>query len=116
MQFLPAILPNEASSREDMCILLRTRMLEAIRDGPVDVGAELTWIQRTQVLMANISVYSLSWIVYQILSRILAQHRISAYHAGLIFTLASIAITLLFYIYMMYVVPNLHLTTKSKSI
>ena len=68
MRFLEPILPSEANSKEDMCILVRTRMLEEMKKAPDDVARELTWRQRL-VCWANLcAVYYISYRVYMILS------------------------------------------------
>lgn len=105
MRFLDPILPNEASSREEMGQLVRQRMLAAWADGPRDAAAQLTWQER---LEHWICLLSFLFVVIAVLAKfpvsaLLAACNLTAAQGVLVFIAVSIVITLFFYVQLMYV-------------
>lgn len=113
VKFLKSVQPEEAASRDEMSVLLRRRMLESVRDGPVDAGRDLTWAQRIQNWVYLISFYGSLYALWQFApaQKVCAYFNITSTMLVLWIVGGSVAITLVFYVYMMYLV---HLVDKVK--
>lgn len=105
VRYLDPIYPHEAASREEMSALVRTKMLQAWKDSPIDTGAPLSWKARVEQLFITALFYGLLYGMYKYvpLSSFLHHHSISTFqfYGGLVGF--CIIITLLFYVYLMYI-------------
>lgn len=105
VRLLEPIQPHEASSREEMRLLLRQRMLEALRDVPADVAAQLTWPQRLLFTVYQVAVFYISWLLYISGPFIHIKEALgltTAHFMGY-FLLISMIVTLIMYVYMLYI-------------
>lgn len=105
MKFLDPILPHEASNREEMLILVRRRMLEAWRDGPADVACDITLRQKLEYICALFAFYgTLIGLGLKFpLRKILASYGLTLWQAAGLSLGGSIVITLVFYVYLMFI-------------
>ena len=105
IRFLKAIHPHEASSREEMSLLVRRRMLEALRDGPIDAASPLTWPQRLECVLYLLVAYVIGYAIYARLpwaeTRRMLGGVTSWQLAGLA-VLLSVVVTMVFYVYLLY--------------
>ena len=102
-RFLDPILPHEASSREDMSNLLRRRMLKDTMNAPSDIAVELTWSQRLQNWLYLYGFFWILWYAFNhLIPSILRELHMSVQYAWICFTIASVVITIVFYIYLVY--------------
>ncbi len=106
VKFLEPIQPQEAGSREAMSRLLRRRMLEAVLSGPKDAGMELTWPERLENLCYLVSYFTLCYCLwrYAPVRLVLDTYQISTWQFVLLVLGGSVALTLVFYVHMMFVV------------
>ena len=104
VKFLTPIQFNEANSREDMSNLVRTRMLECWRDGPDDVCAPLTWLQRLEQQFYQYLFFFLAWKGYRALplESFMEYYKLGRIQLLGVFLGGSFGITLVFYFYLMY--------------
>ena len=116
MNFLEPIMPEEANSREEMLVLVRTRMLEAMRDVPDDVAAELTWRQRIVCWINLVGIYSIVYGLFRVVpyKAILNKYEVSVLQAWGIIAVVSVVVTLMFYVYAVYFAPIVR-TTYAKT-
>jgi len=107
MRFLAPILPCEASTREEMSVLLRRRMLESFLHVPDDVAAELTWPQRVSCWLNLLGVYGATFCLYRYVpyGTFRVKFGISVAQAWGVWGVLSIVMTLLFYAYAVYCAP-----------
>jgi hypothetical protein len=107
MRFLAPIHPHEAANREEMAVLVRRRMLEALKDVPSDAGGPLTWRQRVVCWINVFGIYFLTYSVFRFVpyGAILQKYELSVSKAWAIVAVASAVLTLLFYIYAVYAAP-----------
>ncbi len=103
-RFLEPIPPNAAATRDEMSNLVRTKMLEAWRDGPEDAGNELTFTQRIEYYFWLVLYLVTLWLLYHFLPVQRVQDYLQVDRLRLIglFFGFSIGITLVFYVYLMY--------------
>jgi hypothetical protein len=111
VQFLDPILPHEANSKEAMSILVRTRMLEALKAAPSDVAVELTWHQRVVCWTNLVAVYLVAWYLYRLLQHcsVVQTLQVSHYVAWMLCISVCVIITLIFYAYAVYMAPIVRL-------
>lgn len=116
MNFLEPIMPEEAHTRDEMLVLLRTRMLEALKDIPDDVAAELTWRQRIVCWMNIVGIYSIVYSLFLVVpyKKILDQYGVSVFQAWVFLGVSTTVITLMFYVYAVYFAPIVR-TTYAKT-
>jgi hypothetical protein len=107
VRFLAPIMPHEAHTKEEMCILLRTRMLEGLRDVPDDVASELTWRQRVVCWLNVAAVYAIVYHLYKAVIHYDVMHNSQLSYAQLwmIFAAVSVMLTFVFYVYAVYCAP-----------
>lgn len=105
VRYLPPIYPHEAQTREQMSRLLRMRMLEAMRDGPEDAGSPLTWWYRLKNMFYMSLVFAYCWGLYfhAPYHVIRTAYNVNSWQLAGIVLLVAIVITLLFYVYQMYI-------------
>jgi 1-acyl-sn-glycerol-3-phosphate acyltransferase len=99
---------HEARSRDAMSHLVRRRMLESMMDCPKDVGGDIGWMQRmmclgalTAVVLFNMAVFSELWHIFFVVGQLTFWAVVGII---LVFTLI---ITLLLYMYAIYISPAL---------
>lgn len=105
MKFLTPIAPTEATSRGDMSRLLRRRMLEAWREPSDDAAKPVSWPFYFRHICAVFSLYAACYYVpiyFQFHERF-SYYGINAWQAFGLYLIAGIAITLAFYVYLMYI-------------
>ena len=107
VRFLEPILPGEAHTKEEMNILVRTRMLEALKHVPEDVAADLTWSQRLVCWFNVAIVYFTVWkmYVYMIHYDVLRHWNMTTAQLWGVFAAVSVLTTLLFYTYAVHCAP-----------
>lgn len=116
VRFLEPIMPHEASNKDEMCLLVRTRMLEALKKAPEDVACELTWRQRL-VCWANLSfLYYFTFHLYLYLSHYDVLGKLHMTHTQLwtLVVAVSILITGAFYVYAVYCAPFIRACVSEK--
>lgn len=103
-RFLPPTYAHQANNRDEMSYLLRKQMLEAWRDGPKDAGGPLSWMSRLITEAYVVAVYAATYGCYQYIpwSSYLAYYQLTRMMAFGYFLLFCIGITLVFYVYVMY--------------
>lgn len=114
VRFLDPILASEAPDRAAMSTLVRKRMLEAWRDGPKDAADDLTLPQRLEhwgYLVAFYAFLAGLWMKFPV-RELLKDAGMSMWQGVGAFVLASMAITLWFYVYLMYISKWLKTFTK----
>ena len=105
IRYLRPIMPEEAKSRDEMNYLLRKRMLEAMLDTPADVAAPLSWAGRFWNIIATLSVFLFDWVALRYLHRLLfVEMALSARVVTLYISVGSIVVTVLLYVYSVYIV------------
>jgi hypothetical protein len=119
MRFLEPIMPHEASTREEMAVLVRRRMLQSFLDVPADVAAELTWPQRLACWGCVASVYAATYCLYRFVpyGTLRVKYGISVLQAWGVWLVLSVVLTLLFYAYAVYCAPavrRMYATTREK--
>lgn len=107
MNFLEPIMPEEANSREEMLILVRRRMLQALKDVPDDVAVELSWRQRIVCWINLIGIYSIVYGLFRVVpyGEILKKYEVSVLQAWMAVGVVSAVITVCFYVYAVYFAP-----------
>lgn len=107
MNFLEPIMPEEANTREEMLVLVRTRMLEALKDVPDDVAADLTWRQRVVCWINLIGIYTIVYALFLVVPyrAILDRYGVSVLQAWVFVGISTTVITLAFYVYAVYFAP-----------
>lgn len=103
-QYLEPVRPTESMTRDEISQLIRSKMLEAWKDGPKDVGAELTWLQRIEQQAYQWGFLGSLYAGYQYIpwGALLHKYQLTPFQAGFGFLGASVGITLVFYAYLMY--------------
>jgi 1-acyl-sn-glycerol-3-phosphate acyltransferase len=108
-KYLKPIQPSEATTRDGISRVLRRRMLEALRDGPSDSAAPLTWMQRGKTWSAFLALtafYLVLWKAspYAAFKRVCLEPKgITTNSFLLLCLLLVVVITLLLYVYVLYV-------------
>jgi hypothetical protein len=102
-RFLPP-LTDTSHSRDDMAYLLRKRMLLSWRDGPRDAGEPLSWKSRIVTEVYIFSMFYLTYLIFQVIPiRQWLKSRGLSYLQGIgLFLLVTFLITVVFYVYLMY--------------
>ena len=95
--FLAPILPSEAANRHDMSRLLRKRMLECLRDVPVDAACELTWNQRLINIMSMLFLFAFYHFIY-----LMVPSSFLNTYSMMEISLVVVGITLSIYFYVLY--------------
>lgn len=105
VRFLPPIYAKEAENREQMSQLLRTKMLEAIKNGPKDVGAPLTWRQRLENVFALLALFGSHYYAYKWanIGEILKYYDMPFWKGCLFVLLVAMAFTVSLYLYLLYI-------------
>lgn len=104
-RFLPPIAANEAKSRSEMSNLLRRKMLEAWRDGPADVGTQPSaafWFKHIMSLMLFYSGIA-AFVLLLPYQEWLQTVGLTAWQATGLFFAMVIGMTILVYLYMVYI-------------
>ena len=65
MRYLSPIMPEEVRSKEEMSVLVRRRMLEAIKQCPEDIGEELTWIEKILSITTILVLFVIDFLLYR---------------------------------------------------
>lgn len=100
MRFLQPIMPDEASSRDEMSALVRRRMLEAIKQCPEDIGEPLTWIEKLVSLFTILSLFAIDVKLYYIVCDLAFNYfKLSTKEFVVASSALSIVITLGLYFY-----------------
>ena len=107
VRFLDPIMPSEAGNKDEMGLLVRTRMLEAMKTFPEDVACELTWRQR---LVCWVNVFAVYYITYHLYLHaahfdVLGRWQMTYTQLWSIAVSVSILITGVFYVYAVYCAP-----------
>lgn len=104
-KFLPPIAPTEAETREDMSKLLRRRMLEAWREPSDDAAKPVSWPFFIKHILSLLAFYGSCYFVpiWLHFGEIFDYYGISSLQAAGLYFIVSIIITLIFYVYLMYV-------------
>lgn len=115
-RFLPPILPSEANNREEMSLLVRKKMLEAIASGPPDAATKLDLPYFIAHIFSLVSFYCLVYFGVSVIpwNSWFEQLGVTSNEFIVYFLIFSIAITLVLYILLMYVFPNLESKRDSK--
>lgn len=115
VRFLEQIVPSESMTREDTCRLVRKRMLDSFANCPEDICAELTWSKRFESTFTIICLLCVDLILLKLILYIFIQYfKFTIYELLILITCVSILITILLYVYNVYVV-NMPATSKAKS-
>jgi hypothetical protein len=103
-RFLEPIPPDAAATRDEMSLLVRRKMLEAWRDGPEDAGAALGLPQRLEQLFWTIAYFLSLFLLWKVFPLMALKQWLQVDNSGLmgLFVLFSVVITLVFYVYLMY--------------
>ena len=107
IRFLDPIYPGEAQTKEEIGVLVRTRMLEALQQVPEDVAAELTWRQRIICWLNMVGIYWACWEIYKFIHKfdLLTHFQMSYMQMWGVVASVSILTTLFFYVYAVYCAP-----------
>lgn len=104
-KFLQPIAATEVTTREEMSRLLRRKMLQAWKEPSEDAAKPVSWSFFIKHILSLIAFYGTCYYAPIILHfrEILAYYGISALQGVGLYLVASIAITLIFYVYLMYI-------------
>lgn len=104
-KFLQPIAPTEVSTREEMSRLLRRRMLEAWKEPSEDAAKPVSWPFFVKHVLSLVAFYGGCYYGPVVLHfrEIMDYYGISTLQAIGLYLVLSIAITLVFYVYLMYV-------------
>ena len=115
IQYLSIIQPDEATSRDNMIRLLRRRMLIALMVTPEHVGDSLSLWEFMRVYIVGVFVLAFNVMVTRSISTyFMSEFSLTSSMAFLYFILLSALITVILYIYYVYVTP-LMISEKEKS-
>lgn len=105
VRYLKPIQADEAASREEMSCLVRSRMLEAWRNSPPDVGSPMSSRAKFEQIAVTAAFYFFIWssVVCVPWKQILQYYSLSTLQALSGFAGICIAITLGFYVHLMYI-------------
>jgi hypothetical protein len=105
VRYLSPIQASEAATRDEMSHLVRSRMLEAWRNSPADVGAPMSVRAKLEHISVTAVFYICIWasVVYVPWTVVLHHYSITTFQALSGFVGLCIAITLGFYVYLMYI-------------
>lgn len=111
VRVLPPILPKEASDRSSMQRLVRRRILECLMEAPVssnDGSIELTWMERIAQMtyttcMIGVNMAMMKGIGYGLFTHL----QLSVLQAMGLVTCGSIVITMVLYVYHVYIIEYL---------
>lgn len=105
VRYLSPIQASEAATRDEMSHLVRSRMLEAWRNSPADVGSPMSVRAKLEHIFVTVVFYICIWasVVYVPWTAVLHHYSITTFQALSGFVGLCIAITLGFYVYLMYI-------------
>jgi hypothetical protein len=113
---LPAIQTKETSNRDEMCLLLRKRMLNACADLPRESAESITTAEWFFSLVCALGVYVGYYIVLMnSLPWILQRYQLSSTVMLIRFTLVSLLITGILYVYVVIIRTRRHSSRISVS-
>jgi hypothetical protein len=106
-RFLPPIYPTEATNRDEMSYIVRKQMLQAWKDGPKDAGGPLSWQSRILMYFYIAGTYAFAYFFFTLIpfKRYLSYYHLSKAQAWGLLGAFCIGITIVFYVYMMYLAP-----------
>lgn len=106
-RFLPPTYPHEANTRDEMAYIVRKKMLLAWRDGPKDAGEPLSWKSRLITECYCFGTFYFTYLFFKLIpiSEILLHYHLNYLQGIGLFFFFCIAITFLFYLYLMYFKP-----------
>lgn len=99
-RYLKPIMPEEATSKEEMSALIRRRMLEAIKDCPEDIGEELTWTEKGLSVLTIFTLFFINAKLFLLVHHIAFEFlKLTTQQFWILFVLISATITLSLYFY-----------------
>lgn len=104
-KFLQPIAASEAETRDGMSKLLRRRMLEAWKEPSEDAAKPVSWPFFVKHILSLIAFYGTCYYAPTVLHfrEIFDYYGISSWQAVGLYFVVSIVITLMFYVYLMYI-------------
>ena len=106
VQFLKPIQPSEAKSRQEMSVLLRRRMCEAIAKCPERDLTSLSGTQRIKNQRAILTLFAFDYAWWRFMQEVVVQHYgVSWYTIGYGFLAFMFASIFVVYGYMVYLLP-----------
>ena len=116
VKFLSPIYPSEASSKEEMSRIVRHQMLVGIKDCPVEVGSELSWLDRIKNVSAIAAFLSFDYVTGRgILLYLTVSCGMTVTRVIFLGVAVSVVITLLLYVYVVYIIRGLARANESES-
>ena len=104
VKYLKPIMPNEATTRDDMCRLLRRRMLHAMMECPEEVARKISWHGRVANIVATFAVFAFDYFSLSYLHHLLFLELEYSIQAVVFYaTVLSFAITFVLYIFFVHI-------------
>ena len=106
VRYLSPIIHSEGVDRSQMASNVRRYMLEALADCPKDVALDISWQRRGECIWYILTIFIINHIAWNHLGNFMAAYlNLTVFYAILFFLFVSIAITLILYCYVVYIIP-----------